>query len=1212
LTGKQILLVDDTDTWRKRAADGLRVAGASVTEEAEFEHVQGLVRDALPRFDAVAIDLKASNGTTPGFETVRAIRRIDQQIPVFVVSYMNSENIREQLAQWLGPGDHGVKIIKKGHLHHVLAGFFRDRPQNVDSGFSASLAGKRILMAEGSAFLRDLAGPLGDARAQVLAWPWKTQFPDELLTAPYDLGAVVVDLDEGVEQVIERLEQMRRQTMAVPYIVASSLPRAKVQQLLDGRFGAQHPGIYVVSKEEGTQGVVTAIAEVLAAGEGVLKDKRVLLVDDKPGMLEAMKWVLEADGVLGTSEQDFNRVMPLLQSQAFDAVVMDMAGEGGGVPGLPVIRRIRSLFPDMPVIIQTVFPSTQVAALLAQALGALDPWIRWSDKSHVRPELAGILRDRALSRTPSSSAPGLAGKKIVVISPDAARRASLGEALGAQKAEVEIRDDLKPVPGYMWFNAYQNNLCLVDVPDPALEPAALDLIRRMRKEAPAMPYMIVSVRSSKELEKLLDDHFGPGHPGIYSVVGERGMAEVLKTAGEVITRTDTALNGQRFLLVDNDERPDRVAALQRRGARVTQELSFSSVMDVVRAAGNNLDGVVMDLRGDGNHMEGWDVIRVLRRERPDVPVFIASDYQPQEIFEQLKQRLGFLDPMVYVINTLFLVQEIAGFMRNRAMAPAVVSLPVVKARPQLIIEPGGEMPSEGLESLSEKARKYLELQRRGLPWPAGFVLRSNRTGELVIDDALRAAWARIKKEGRTVIGRSSHPYEGRRGLPFNGRFMSFENLQYLADADVPPGTVIDPEHPITLESAYRRMVWLARPENTPRVRKYLEDHDIHNFDPLEMDMVVMEEIESIVSAMFNTSDPLDPDVVYVRTNKGNFYYNLARDEIIEEMSADFHRTIAAFARLARRVQAVYGNQQIEAALPEDAASPEDVLLFQTRTFKGLPAESVPKYTRYRTMHRNLRAEGFAYEQARVVVLDDLQAATGYQDLPGYRGAEYRGGWDLKGLENKAKKRYIDDIKASLSGGIPYILVIKDPDSVVEINRNGRGDKKFFLELLSGARAVVLSQRTTAVAHELFDAQEAGGTIVTVPTIEDGFLERFVHRPRHSRDGDMKLEKSGTGNVDLLTGGEVRTGDLVELLVNLKGIFIAPLNDDNPNGVNGADAAMAETPGGIDLNSRHYTLTIQNPSGRATQVILPEAELADFRFDGADFHITSIQSIAEFH
>jgi len=116
----------------------------------------------------------------------------------------------------------------------------------------------------------------------------------------------------------------------------------------------------------------------------------VLVIDDDPEMRALLKDVLEGAGHRVLQEADGDRVIPSLESERVDVVILDK--EMPGVNGMDLLAFLRHRWPTTPVILITAFGGPNVAAE-ALRLGAA----RYLEKPFRVAQLAEMVRTLAPS-----------------------------------------------------------------------------------------------------------------------------------------------------------------------------------------------------------------------------------------------------------------------------------------------------------------------------------------------------------------------------------------------------------------------------------------------------------------------------------------------------------------------------------------------------------------------------------------------------------------------------------------------------------------------------------------------------------------------------------------------------------------------------------------------------------------------------------------------
>jgi sigma-B regulation protein RsbU (phosphoserine phosphatase) len=107
---------------------------------------------------------------------------------------------------------------------------------------------------------------------------------------------------------------------------------------------------------------------------------RVLIADDQPHILAALEMLLKDSGFSTEIVTDPGRVLLAMETERFDAVLMDLnytRGTVGGLEGLQLVSQLRALDSLLPVVVMTAWSSVDLA-VEAMRRGASDfiqkPW----------------------------------------------------------------------------------------------------------------------------------------------------------------------------------------------------------------------------------------------------------------------------------------------------------------------------------------------------------------------------------------------------------------------------------------------------------------------------------------------------------------------------------------------------------------------------------------------------------------------------------------------------------------------------------------------------------------------------------------------------------------------------------------------------------------------------------------------------------------------
>ena len=109
-------------------------------------------------------------------------------------------------------------------------------------------------------------------------------------------------------------------------------------------------------------------------------DPRVLIADDQPDVLEALRLLLKAEGFQLETASSPAGVLAAVEAREFDVALIDLnytRDTTSGEEGLNLLSRIQGLDPTLPVVVMTAWGSVEVA-VEAMRRGARDfvqkPW----------------------------------------------------------------------------------------------------------------------------------------------------------------------------------------------------------------------------------------------------------------------------------------------------------------------------------------------------------------------------------------------------------------------------------------------------------------------------------------------------------------------------------------------------------------------------------------------------------------------------------------------------------------------------------------------------------------------------------------------------------------------------------------------------------------------------------------------------------------------
>jgi DNA-binding NtrC family response regulator len=100
-----------------------------------------------------------------------------------------------------------------------------------------------------------------------------------------------------------------------------------------------------------------------------MADLKLLLVDDEVEFLEPMKARLERRGIACTTARSGEEALAVLGASPVECAVVDV--KMPGMDGLELLRRLRRLYPDMPVVLLTGHASVELG-VQGMELGAFE------------------------------------------------------------------------------------------------------------------------------------------------------------------------------------------------------------------------------------------------------------------------------------------------------------------------------------------------------------------------------------------------------------------------------------------------------------------------------------------------------------------------------------------------------------------------------------------------------------------------------------------------------------------------------------------------------------------------------------------------------------------------------------------------------------------------------------------------------------------------
>ena len=128
---------------------------------------------------------------------------------------------------------------------------------------------------------------------------------------------------------------------------------------------------------------------------------RILIADDQPDLLDALKLLLKGQGIDYDAVTSPDAALAALEAQAFDLVLMDLNYTGdttSGREGIDLLARVQEIDRLLPVIVMTGWASVDLA-VEAMRRGVRDfvqkPWDNSASAGHAAPG------DRRRARAPA-------------------------------------------------------------------------------------------------------------------------------------------------------------------------------------------------------------------------------------------------------------------------------------------------------------------------------------------------------------------------------------------------------------------------------------------------------------------------------------------------------------------------------------------------------------------------------------------------------------------------------------------------------------------------------------------------------------------------------------------------------------------------------------------------------------------------------------------
>jgi len=139
--------------------------------------------------------------------------------------------------------------------------------------------------------------------------------------------------------------------------------------------------------------MLSAIENQLHRPNATASQTRILISDDQPDVLEALRFLLKRDGYKIEAAESPKQALQMVENRDYDAAIIDLnysRDTTSGGEGLELLAKIQTLDPMLPVIVMTAWGSVELA-VEAMRRGARDfiqkPWENERLSSIVRTQL---------------------------------------------------------------------------------------------------------------------------------------------------------------------------------------------------------------------------------------------------------------------------------------------------------------------------------------------------------------------------------------------------------------------------------------------------------------------------------------------------------------------------------------------------------------------------------------------------------------------------------------------------------------------------------------------------------------------------------------------------------------------------------------------------------------------------------------------------------
>ena len=233
---------------------------------------------------------------------------------------------------------------------------------------------------------------------------------------------------------------------------------------------------------------------------------RVLVADDQLHVLEALQLLLKSQGYCTEAVTDPARVLPAVESEQFDLVLMDMNYERdttAGAEGLQLVSQIRAKDNSLPLVVMTAWSSVELAVEAMQR-GASDFVQKpWDNQQLLQKLQSQVERARALRQNQRRSDDELREAQEI-------QKSLLPRKL-PEVSDYEVAGITQPVRfvGGDYYNVVRTSeretvLCIADVAGKGM-PAALLMSSLQAALSPLMWQKLAPRELCRRLNRILCD-----------------------------------------------------------------------------------------------------------------------------------------------------------------------------------------------------------------------------------------------------------------------------------------------------------------------------------------------------------------------------------------------------------------------------------------------------------------------------------------------------------------------------------------------------------------------------------------------------------------------------------------------------------------------------------------------------------------------------------